>query len=356
MNCEEYENYDLGSLAESHSNHGPLNIENVDTSVLLTYLREMTKLRMVENIFALKKKEGLIKGPVHLAAGQEAIPVGISSHLKKGDMVFGTHRSHSHLLALGSDIGKLFSEILGKESGHSKGMGGSMHLIDKSSGFYGSVPIVGGTISLAVGAALSAKLNESSQISLAYFGDGATEEGVFHESMNLAKILNCPILFVCENNLFSSHLNINLRQPYNSIFRFAKANKIPSKIVDGNNVIEVEKSAKELIEISRNNGGPTFLEAITFRLYGHVDWRQDIDVGVNRSKKDLEGWRNKDPINRLISSMTENQIYEEEEYNKMCNELEIKLNNLWESASLDTYPSPESIEKYLYFSSSNKQK
>ena len=179
-----------------------INIDSESKEVLTADLELMTKIRITENKLALERKNKKIGGPVHLGVGQEGIAVGISSQLNKKDMVFGAHRSHSHLLALESSVYKLFAEVLGKNTGHSKGMGGSMHLIDKSNGFFGSVPIVAGTVPLATGAALSAKMKKNSQIAVSYFGDGAIEEGIVHESLNLASLLKLPIIFVLENNLY----------------------------------------------------------------------------------------------------------------------------------------------------------
>ena len=179
-------------------------------------------------------------------------------------------------------------------------MGGSMHLVDKNSGFLGSVPIVAATVPIAVGAA-EAKLMSKSNVAVVYIGDGAMEEGVVHESLNLAKMMNLPIIFVVENT-FASHMNIKLRQPSKITARFALANKIKNKVVDGNNIIEVAKTAKSFINLSREGKGPFLLEALTYRWFGHVDWREDIDVGINRSSREIDLWKNADPIKRLENS------------------------------------------------------
>ena len=189
-------NFELGDYVNPALFHDNLNLQDINLSKIENLLRSMLKIRLVERKLAVGRKEGLIGGPVHLGVGQEAVAVGVSACLRNSDRVFGAHRSHSHLLALGSSVHKLFAEVLGKETGHSKGMGGSMHLWDQPNGFYGSVPIVSGTVSLAVGAGLAAKLQNSEDISVAYLGDGAIEEGVVHESLNLARIQNIPMIFV----------------------------------------------------------------------------------------------------------------------------------------------------------------
>jgi pyruvate dehydrogenase E1 component alpha subunit len=264
-------------------------------------------------------------------------------------MIFGAHRSHSHLLSVNPNPYKLFAEVLGKNTGFSKGMGGSMHLIDKQNGFYGSVPIVSGTVPIAVGAALQAKRNNQNQISVVYLGDGALEEGVVHESLNLSKILSVPVLFVVENNLFSSHMHLSLRQPETSACRFAEANNIPNILVDGNDFIEVHEAAKKLIEKSRKNGTPCFMEAITFRHYGHVDWRKDIDVGVNRSTKDLENWIKRDPIERLCNAMKKNEFINEDQLLSLKEKIKKNIEDDWNKALEDPFPKKEELLKRVYF-------
>ena len=239
----------------------------------------------------------------------KTIPLGISENLSKSDYIFGAHRSHAHI-SIRFISRKLFAELLGKSTGLSKGYGGSMHLYDKSVGFLGSVPIVGGTISIAVGAGLAISQKESSGVAIAYLGDGAVEEGVFHESLNFAKINNLPVLFVVENNLFSSHMDINKRQPSVFTSRFAKANLIDSEIVDGNNILEIIKTSKDLIKNIREHQKPALIEAITYRWFGHVDWREDIDVELIVVRKT---WINgkRCPIKRFSSSLIKEKVFTE---------------------------------------------
>ena len=346
---ESHRTYNIDLKAETTEFFKPLEFNLGEINYYILWLKKMLTIRLVEDKLAYHKKIGDIKGPVHLGAGQEAIAVGVSHNLKKNDQVFGAHRSHAHLIALGSNIRKLFAEILGRSTGHSKGMGGSMHLQDIKSGFYGSVPIVSGTIPIAVGAALASKIEHRKSISVAYFGDGAVEEGVFHESLNLAKVLNCPVLFICENNLFSSHMHISERQPFNSVSRFAIANGINYRTIDGNNIIQCVNAAKEMINLSRDLLTPTFIEAITFRHYGHVDWREDIDVGVNRSKKDLEIWKNRDPIKRLKNLLFEKGILNSNEFEVIKNDIQNHIDISWEKAINDPVPKEADLYKYLYY-------
>jgi pyruvate dehydrogenase E1 component alpha subunit len=325
-----------------------LDISTISPKELIEQLNAMIRIRQSEIKIAEMRKEGHIGGPVHLGAGQEAVAVGISSHLRKSDRIFSAHRSHAHLLALGSDVRKLFAELLGKSTGLTRGMGGSMHLWDQPNGFYGSVPIVAGTVPLAVGAGLAAKMQKTGDIAVAYFGDGAAEEGVVQESLNLASQLGVPILFVCENNFFSSHMHISQRQPIQSVARFAEANNIVNEVVDGNNVIAVGEAASKLIGDSRKSNVPAFLEVVTFRHYGHVDWREDIDVGVNRSASEVEKWKSRDPIERLKSALLKNDLLNQDELKNIYQNIDSEIESAWRAAISDPFPVTEDLLRTVY--------
>ena len=336
---------------DSITSEKEINIDNFSRDELLEMLSKMILIRNAEYKIAKGREFGLVGGPVHLGVGQEAIPVGISQYLNNQDKVFGAHRSHSHILSLGIDLKSFFSEILAKSSGISKGMGGSMHLFGGSVGFCGSVPIVGGTVPLAVGTALASKLKEEKAVSISYLGDGAIEEGIVHESLNFARINNCPVIFVVENNLFSSHLNIKLRQPKKLTYRFAKANDIESKVLDGNNLTSICKTGKEFIRRCRDGEGPFFIEALTYRWFGHVDWREDIDVGINRSAEDLKYWKKRDPILRLKKSLFKNNYFEENHLISLEKDIQKDIDSAWMEALEES--SPEWNESLNYVFKSN---
>ena len=345
----------LGTLIDSTLHSEPIDIGDALELNVWHHFTSMMRIRLVENHLAAMRKGGLIGGPVHLGVGQEAIAVGVSSGLRSTDRVFGAHRSHAHLLALSNgSLKSLFAELLGKDSGYSRGMGGSMHLWDQPNGFYGSVPIVAGTVPLAVGAGLAAKMQNTGDVAIAYFGDGAIEEGVVHESLNMAKILDVPIIFVVENNLFASHLHISLRQPKNSTARFAEANDIPFQVVDGNDVMLVEKVAAEFIKKARAGVGPAFIEAVTYRWYGHVDWREDIDVGVNRNQAEVDNWRARDPIRRLKEGMVQRSMWSDEKEESIRENLLLEIDNAWQSAMLDPYPLKTALLNHVYFEAGQK--
>ena len=169
-----------------------------------------------------------------------------------------------------------------------------------------------------------------------------------HECFNLAKVYNAPILFVVENNLFASHMHISLRQPSKIISRFADSNFIPNRLIDGNDVVTIKKNSEQLIKEMRNGNGPALLELVTYRWYGHVDWREDFDVGVERSKEDVEKWKARDPIKRLSKAMINSKVWTKEEEYKLCNQLDLEIRDAWETAINDPYPTKDSIYKYVY--------
>ena len=331
----------LGELADATAFHDDLTLPG-DATAYVAALERMWMIRLAEERIGDGVKDGTIRCPCHLAIGQEAPPVGISMHLRATDRVFGAHRSHGHFLALTADLHGLFAETLGKETGVSKGMGGSMHLTARDHGFYGSVPIVGATIPIAVGAGLAARMDGRGDIAVSYFGDGATEEGVFHESMNLAATLKAPTLFVCENNLFSSHLHIGLRQPNDSVVRYAEAHHVPSATVDGNDVVEISRVAGQAIARMRESGGPFFLECVTYRWRGHVGHREDEDVGVMR-KDDLVAWKKRDPIARLQRALEQAEVLSGKDAAAMVERLRADVEAAWTRALTDPFPALEAL-------------
>jgi pyruvate dehydrogenase E1 component alpha subunit len=341
---------DLGDLVDPRRYTGALDMAGCDPAVLREQLRTMLRIRIVEEHIAQLVESGEARCPCHLGIGQEAIPVGVSAHLNAGDRVFGNHRSHPHYLALGGDGYGLLAEVLGKDSGCSRGMGGSMHLVAAEQGFCGSVPIVGATIPIAVGAGLAAKLDGRGQIAVCYFGDGAAEEGVLHESLNLAAVFRLPVLFVCENNLFSSHLDIRLRQPSDRISRFADAHHVAAAVVDGNDLVAVTRVAGELIAETRQ-GRPAFLEAVTYRWRGHVGPKEDVDVGLRRKAGDLAAWKRRDPVRRLAEALQAAGELSPHGFDAMQAELHRQVSAWCDQARAAPYPPSEALLERVYAAS-----
>jgi TPP-dependent pyruvate/acetoin dehydrogenase alpha subunit len=311
-------------------------------------LELMVLIRQTELLLSEMATSGLFATPIHLGIGQEAIAVGVSANLRKTDAIYGNHRSHAHFLAAGGKVESLFSEILGKSTGCSGGHGGSMHITDPEIGFMGSMPIVAGTIPIAVGAGYGKKLNSVDQISVIYFGDGATEEGVFHESLNLASQLGIPTLFVCENNSFSSHLHISERQTNSNLIRFAIANGISNFQVDGNNLRQVEKESAALIHDIRTKRTPGFIEAFTYRLYGHVGYQKDEEVGLNR-REDLKIWESRDPIASEFQRMTGSMDYSVDEFELMNTRVKASVRASWDKACEQNSPNKLELLHNVFF-------
>ncbi len=337
----------LGALAESRQYHEPIDIAGESPAKLTGYLRTMLLIRYAEERIGDMVTAGKIVCPCHLGIGQEAVAAGVTASLRATDRVLGGHRSHSHYLALGGDLDGLMAEVLGKRTGCSRGMGGSMHLLDRAHGFLGSVPIVAGTVPLAAGAALAAKMDGRGDVAVAYFGDGTIEEGAVHETLNFASRFALPLLFVCENNLFSSHLHINLRQPSDSVARFAVAHCMPVEVVDGNDVLAVERSAAGFIARARSGGGPAFIEAVTYRWRGHVGPREDIDVGVDR-KVDLVNWKKRDPVKRLTDALLAAHAVTSADLETLSTELRAKVDRAWAAAEAAPYPEPSALLDCVY--------
>lgn len=313
----------------------------------IRWYRSMQLIRQTEVLLASMVESGEVVCPCHLGAGQEAVAVGVAEHLDHRDLSFGAHRSHSHYLALGGAPEALVAEVLGREAGCCHGMGGSMHLRDTQVGLMGTVPIVGATISIAVGAAFALQRRDSGAISVAFFGDGATEEGTFHESLNLAAMWKAPTLFVCENNLFSSHLHISQRQPFNSTARFARTHGLQYATVDGNDVAAVWGQAAELVNGIRSGGGPALLEAVTYRHFGHVGHREDLDVGVARTE-DLLAWKRRDPVVLLGQALVEQGWSTATELQLIDREVGVELADALTGAREGPYPSIDRIQGSLY--------
>jgi TPP-dependent pyruvate/acetoin dehydrogenase alpha subunit len=259
----------------------------------LSLYRGMVEIRE----FELKARDifrsGKMPGFIHIYVGEEAIAVGVCANLRTDDYVASTHRGHGHALAKGISARSVMAELMGAVDGCSGGRGGTMHLYDPSVGFLGSNGVVPPGILIGAGAALSAKVRGSDQVSVAFFGDGAVNNGAFHEGLNLAATWNLPVLFVCENNLYATEMPFEQATKNTSVASRAAAYKIPGVTVDGNDVLDVYAKAGEAVERARRGEGPTLLECLTYRWYGH----HEGDPGTSyRTKEEVAAWRKKDPI------------------------------------------------------------
>ncbi len=263
----------------------------------------MLRMRMVEETIARVYPEREIRSPTHLYIGQEAVAAGVCANLTRDDVVAANYRSHGWYLAKGGDLRAMMAELYGRATGCSGGWGGSMHLIDPAAGVLGTSAIVCGGIPHAVGTALADQMNGRTSVSVAAFGDGAVEEGGFHESMNFASLKKLPVIFVCENNLWAAFSPIADRQPHFEIHRRAEGYGVPAALVDGNDAVAVQAAAAEAVARARSGGGPTFLEFRTYRWLEHCGPNDDTLAGL-READELATWRARCPVERLRGAMS----------------------------------------------------
>jgi TPP-dependent pyruvate/acetoin dehydrogenase alpha subunit len=335
-------------VKNGRKSNGKANGALVDQALLWEMYKSMVRIRITEELIAelLEKKE--IGCATHLYTGQEAIAAGVCAALTKEDYIFGGHRSHGHYLAKGGDVRTLMAELYGKVSGCARGRGGSMHLVAPEVGLLGTVPLVAATIPIAVGAALASKLRGEQRVSVPFFGDGATEEGHFHESLNLAAVHRLPVIFVCENNLYSSHMHISERRAKDNIYKSGEAHGMPGLSMDGNDVVAVYRATVEAVHRARKGEGPTLLECRTYRWRGHVGPSMDMDVGVKRSNE-LRDWLPKDPIVR-----TKTQLVELGMKNTKIEELErtvkLEIQNAIRFARESSYPPETELKTHVFVS------
>ena len=314
---------------------------------------KMLRIRCVEEKIAEKYSEGKMRCPTHLSIGQEAVPVAVSSCIRKDDFAVSTHRGHAHYLAKGGSLKKMIDEIHGKESGCSKGKGGSMHLIDKDVYFMGTSAIVGNSIPLGVGLGLSAKLKSTEQISCIYLGDGAIEQGVFYESINFALLKKLRILFICENNLYSVYSPLSVRQPENrKISNMINGLGMDSLECDGNNVISCEKTLKSVVSNIRDNSLPFFIEFKTYRWREHCGPNFDNDIGY-RSIEEFKEWKNKDPIENLKKSLLKEDKSLEKELKKIQQLINNEINQIFSEAEKAPFPEIKEAYKGVFASNEN---
>jgi pyruvate dehydrogenase E1 component alpha subunit len=265
----------------------------------LTLLQEMLRIRRFEEKCAEMYTAGKIRGFLHLYIGEEAVAVGALQALTPDDAVVSTYREHGHALARGMSSAAIMAEMFGKREGCSRGRGGSMHLFDAATRFYGGNAIVGGGLPIAVGLALADQLQHRPRVTACFFGDGAVAEGEFHESLNLAALWKLPVLFLCENNLYAMGTHIERAQSQVDLCAKASSYRMPAEAVDGMNVLAVEAATKRVADLVRHGNGPAFIEFRTYRFRAH----SMFDAELYRDKAEVESWKQRDPIDRLATHL-----------------------------------------------------
>jgi len=312
-------------------------VRDIPATLLRAMYVTMLRIRKFEERVASLVSEGEIICPSHLYTGEEAVSTGVCSALRKDDWVFSTHRSHGHYVAKGGDIKALMAELYCRATGCSRGRGGSMHLASPEVGLPGSSAIVAGTIPLAVGTALAFSMRGEGRVSVAFFGDGAVNEGVFYESLNFASLKRLPVIFVCENNLYSTHMPISACLADTNIYQKAEAFKMPGVRIDGNNVVEVYKTAKGAVKDARCGKGPALVECMTYRWRGHVGSNFDLEKGL-RSKQELDYWMKRCPIKALEGLLLNHDIISESEKEQICRGIEEEIEEALIFAKQSPYP------------------
>lgn len=306
----------------------------------------MLRIRRVEEAVSERYKSQQMRCPVHLCIGQEAIAVGVCAHLKKTDMVFSGHRSHGHYLAKGGSLRAMIAEFYGKSTGCSKGRGGSQHLIDLSVEFMGANPIVAETVPVAVGASFGMRLQKRKRVTVVFFGDAAVEEGVMHESLNYAALKKLPILFVCENNLYSTYTHIRQRQPKRPLYKIAAAHGIWSKQADGNDCLVVSKVAGQAISRIRRGQGPAFLEFSTYRYLEHVGPNQDPSFA--RPQDEVSFWIKRDPLTRLYRHIKKTTGQRDIGLENMEEKIKKEVDAAFDFAQKSPFPTEGIKEAFVY--------
>lgn len=319
---------------------------NIDINELKQIYLRAYKIRRTEEEIANRYSEQEMRCPTHLSIGQELVPSIYAQFVNHEDYAVSTHRAHAHYLAKGGNLKAMIAEIYGKKTGCSHGMGGSMHLIDKSVGFMGSTAIVGGTIPIGVGLGLSIQIKNEDRISTVFLGDGSTEEGVFYESVNFAALKNLPVIFVCENNLYSVYSNLEVRQPKNrKIHELAESMGIKSMHANGYDIEDSYYKLEEAIKYAREEKKPLFIELDTYRFREHCGPNYDNHIGY-REEEEYKVFLEKDPLVKLekylINNTDSNEIKDEEQI------IEKSITEAFEFAKKSPWPDYNEINEYLY--------
>ncbi|MDP2943885.1 MAG: thiamine pyrophosphate-dependent dehydrogenase E1 component subunit alpha [Candidatus Omnitrophota bacterium] len=316
-------------------------MKKVDPKLLEKFYRSLYRIRRVEEEIIRIYPTDKIKSPVHLSIGQEAISVGVCEALKTDDVVFGTYRGHAMYLAKGGDLKKMIAELYGKVTGCAKGKGGSMHLIDVQKGVMGTSAVVATTIPLSVGYAYSLKYKKSDSVVVSFFGDGAVDEGAFHESMNFAALKRLPVLFVCENNLYAIHSHHLKRHHSDNIAERAKTYGMPAEIIRGGDIFKIYELTKKYVGKMRKGYGPAFLECFTCRWKEHVGPNDDFHLGY-RNEEEVQCWKRKDQLARLRKFLAPQVV------RSIDSEVEQEIKQAFDFAKKSLFPEPDALYEDVF--------
>ena len=319
-----------------------------DKGLLMEMLRRMLRIRRFEEQVLQLVDRGEIVGAAHSYIGEEAVAVGTCLALRDDDWMTGNHRSHGHPIAKGGDLKKAMAELLGKRTGFCKGKGGSMHLADFSIGILGESGILGSSIPTAVGAALGSKLQGNDRVAVAFFGDGASNEGVFHESINLAAVWKLPVIFLCENNQYAVTSSFKDMVSSENISDRAAAYNIPGVLVDGQDVITMYEAVSHAVTRARGGQGPSLVEGMTYRFYEHSLGLGRIVRDLYRTDEEVEQWKLRDPIDVHKERLLSQRIATQAETDQMDDEVRRQVEEALEFARQSPYPDPSELFEDMY--------
>lgn len=327
--------------------HRRMRQPGVSRAVQLQLYQSMLRMRLVEERIAQLYAEQEMRCPCHLSIGQEAVAAGACAHLRVDDPLFGTYRGHDIYLAKGGDLTALIAELYGKATGCTHGRGGSMQLIAPEVGLVCTSAIVSGTIPMAAGAALSATIRGTPQVAMVVFGDGATEEGVFHETMNFASLKRLPVVFVCENNLYATYSHQSARQCADNIFERAAIYHVPGVRVDGNDVLAVYRAVGQAMQRARQGHGPSLIECRTYRWLEHVGPHEDVHLGY-RSAKEVAMWRARCPLKRMVAHLLRSRHVTRQQLAAMASVIRAELDVAVAAAKQSPDPDVSTLSHGVY--------
>lgn len=336
---EEFDNFETTDVLEKSASLG------LSHEQLVEMYRTMVKIRLFEEMADKQYALGKVHGTMHLSAGQEAVAVGTGFAVQKGDYLLNHHRGHGHFIASGADVNKMMAEFLGKDTGYCHGRGGSMHIADVTANNLGANGIVGGGLQLAAGVGLAVQMKKTDQIVLTIFGDGAANEGIFHESLNMAGIWDLPILYLCENNQYGMSANVAVVSAKTPFKDRAAAYGIPGYYIEGNDVLAVYEYIRNAAEHIRSGKGPVFIEAQTYRYFGH----SKSDRNLYRTKEEIDYWKSvEDPIARFEKLLQTAKLMDVESISKIKGEVTKEIDESVTFAENSPEPNVKDVMEWVY--------
>lgn len=334
----------LEIISDRAADDGKCLLKELSREKLAWMLQKMCEIRYFEEKAEDLYVRGLVHGTMHLSIGMEASPVGSIACLRDDDLIIHHHRGHGHTIAKGADLTLMMAEFLGKERGYCRGRGGSMHIADIPGGNLGATGVVAGGIPTSVGIALALQMHRSDKVLLSFFGDGATNEGEFHESLNMASTWKLPVVFICDNNQYGMSMHVHKAMNIENISTRASAYGIPGKSVNGNDVLAVYEAVAEAVEYARAGNGPSLIDNVTYRWRGH----SKSDRNLYRTQEEINEWKERCPIRQFKKVLLDAEVMSQEELEAIDQTAKASIEHAAEEAVTFAEPSPENMEDEVY--------